>query len=154
MRGSICNHWVGIVYNVRVTHPTNNLQYVHELTNSIHRNLLGITLVRVHVEGTGTSIDDDTGQILVTFINGVVRVVVLVHGWSVLYSLIIGYRRCPVKRGCDTCSTVHKVFKIGTLNQTSKCVNTSFSSFRLTNLHSICPDSQVKFIINLRFDCI
>ena len=89
--GSISNHWVNVVYDVRVTHPTNNLQYVHELTNGVHRDLLGVTLTRVHVEGTGTGIDNDTGQILVTFVvNGVVGGVVLVHGWSVLYSLIIG----------------------------------------------------------------
>ena len=79
------------MYNVRVTHPTNDLQYVHELVSSIDRDLLGVTLVRVHVEGTGTGIDDDTGQILVTFVvNGVVGGVVL-GSWVVC--LVLSYNR-------------------------------------------------------------
>ena len=108
--GSINNHWVNVVYDVRVTHPTNDLQYVHELISSIDRDLLLVTLVRVHVEGTGTGVNDDTGQILIILIvKGVVRGVVLgTHGWSVLDSLIIGYQRSPVKRGCASSCKVLK----------------------------------------------
>ena len=102
--GSISNHWVSVVYDVRVTHPTDNLQYVHKLISSINRDLLGVTLIRVHIEGTGTSINDDTGQILVTFvIDGIVRGIVLgTHGWSVLDSFIIVYLGPLVKRRCAT----------------------------------------------------
>ena len=97
--GSTCDHWVRVKYNVRVTDPTNDLQYVHELISSIDRDLLGVTLVRIHVEGTGTGVNDDTGQILVTFVvDSIVRGIVLgTHGWSVLDSLIIGYQGSPVK---------------------------------------------------------
>mgnify|MGYP003152959332 CR=1 FL=1 len=112
--GSACDDWFRVVYDVRVTHPTNDLQYVHELISGVYRDLLGVTLVRVHVEGTGTGINDDTGQILVTFVvDGVVSGVVLgTHGWSVLDSLIIGYRSSPVKRGCASSLNVPKGTRI------------------------------------------
>jgi hypothetical protein len=107
IRGSSRNHWFRVVYDVRVTYTTDHLQDIHELIGGVYSNLSGITLVRIHVEGTGTGINNDTGQILVTFVvKGVVRGVVLVHGWSVLYSLIIGYQESPVKRGCDSPSIV------------------------------------------------
>ena len=108
--GSINNHWVSVVYDVRVTHPTDNLQYVHELVSGGHGNLLRVTFVRVHVKGTGTGINDDTSQIFITFvIDGVVRGVVLgTHGWSVLDSPIIGYLGSPVKGWCASSCKVLK----------------------------------------------
>ena len=108
--GSACDDWFRVVYDVRVTHPTNDLQYVHELVSGIDRDLFGVTLVRVHVEGTRTGVNDDTGQILIILIvKGVIRGVVLgTHGWSVLDSLIIGYQGSPVKRGCASSCKVLK----------------------------------------------
>jgi hypothetical protein len=152
--GSTCNYWIRVKYNVRVTHTTNNVQDIHELVSSVHRDLLSVTLVRIHVEGTGTGIDDDTGQILITFVvKGVVRgvVLILVHGWSVLNSLIIGHHRVPVKMGCASSSTVHQVLEVGVLNCTLKLISDSLAFITLTNLHSICPGPQVKFFINLLF---
>ena len=105
---STCGYWVRVEHNVRVTYTTNNLQYVHELISGVHSNFLCVTLVRVHIEGTGTCINDNTGQKLVVLIfKGVVRGVVLgTHGWSVLDSLIIGYLGHLVKRKCASPSTV------------------------------------------------
>lgn len=153
--GSTRNHWFRVVYDVRVTYTTDHLQDIHELIGGVYSNLSGITLVRIHVEGTGTGINNDTGQILVTFVvKGVVRGVVLVHGWSVLYSLIIGYQESPVKRGCDSSSTVHQVLEVRVLNCTPKLISASLLFISLTNLHSICPGPQVKFLIDLRFNFI
>ena len=69
----------------------------------IDRDLLGVTLsLGVHVEGTGTGIDDDTGQILVDLRcrRRIVGGIVLgTHEWSVLDSLIIGVSGVPRQEG-------------------------------------------------------
>ncbi len=99
--GSTRNHWIRVEHNLGVTYTTNDLQYVHELISGIHSNLPSVTLVGVHIEGTRTCVNNDTGQKLVVFIvKGIVRGVVLrTHGWSVLDSLIIEYLGFLVKRG-------------------------------------------------------
>ncbi len=98
--GSLCNNWVGVGNDILLTYGPDDLQNVHELLGGVGINNLSLTLVRVHVESTGTGINYNTGQILVVVIvNSVVAAVVLGSHGGLSCTLLLYQTQGPGSRG-------------------------------------------------------